>query len=74
LGHREGQVRGEEGHPLRFAEDPDHAHRAAQVFEHEDLIVGERLALFAVEHDRERLRLVPERLGQFRHRAAAVSI
>ena len=56
------------------AKSPDDPHRAAQVFEHKDLIVGGHIALFAVEHDRERLRMVPERLGQVPHRAAAVSI
>jgi len=74
LGDGEGQVGGEESHPLGFAKDPDHPHRAAQGFEYEDLIIGAYFPRFAIKLDRVHLRPLPQRRRQLGHRTATIPI
>ena len=50
---REIEIGRKESEPSVFSEDPDDAHRAAEIFEHQPLIIGHHNPLFAVERDRD---------------------
>ena len=60
----EVQVRGDQGDPLGRAEDPHHAHPAPQGLEHHHTVDRHDRAQLAIQVQRIRLRIRPQRGGQ----------
>ncbi len=59
-------VGGEESDPSAFPENPYDTDLATQVFQHYALIIGEHVALLAIEKNRNRLRFFTQHGGQIR--------
>ena len=68
------QVGGEESNPSVFPEDPYDTDLTTQVFQHDDLIIGEHLALLALEKNRDSTCLFTQQDCQFRRTTQSYAI
>ena len=71
---RKRQIGGEESDPPAFTKDPHDADLAAKVFQHDDLIIGEHLALLALEKNRDSTCLFTQQDCQFRSTTQSYAI